>query len=303
MISLKQFIYLDNDIVNSIIAQTENGFVTDISTETETEDEKKTQKEGGTHISGTAGGSILKLAKAEAAFDIEGKIGSENSHRSSSRELINKTLHDAAFNIAYAGVKPRVISFDDKDDGSYGDYIEIKRVFDFVDFDYLGNLFAKGGIIDFIKKSEKEKIETAVNSATESMNRQQQRNNGSHIKAKIKQLVSASEKQYNDAQDVIVALQNILPYKRMLISYDGYLIPLDDKYFRIDPVNLGFKYGGEITCVGLITNIIGEDTNPNDEKNIFATLQFTVNEALRTVLPTKENNLIVVHPIAVYYGD
>ena len=89
----------------------------------------------------------------------------------------------------------------------------------------------------------------------------------------------------------------------MLISYDGYLIPLDDKYFRIDPVNLGFKYGGEITCVGLITNIIGEDTNPNDEKNIFATLQFTVNEALRTVLPTKENNLIVVHPIAVYYGE
>ena len=92
-----------------------------------------------------------------------------------------------------------------------------------------------------------------MNSATENMNRQLQRNNGSQIKAKIKQLVSASEKQYNDAQDVIVALQNIFPYKRMLISYDGYLIPLDDKYFRIDPVNLGFKYGGDITCVGLIT--------------------------------------------------
>ena len=301
--SLKQFIYLDNDIVNSIIAQSENGFITDISTETETEDEKKTQKEGGTQISGTAGGSILKLAKAEATLDIEGKIGSENAHRSSSRELINKTLHDAAFSIAYADVKPRTVSFNDKDEGTYGDYIEIKRVFDFVDFDFLSNMFAKGGIIDFIKKSEKEKIESAANSATANMNRQQQRSNGSQIKARIKQIVSANDKQYDDAKDVLVALQNILPYNRMLISYDGYLIPLDDKYFRIDPVNLGFKYGGEITCVGLITNIIGEDTNPNDEKNIFATLQFTVNEALRTVLPTKENNLIVVHPIAVYYGE
>ena len=150
--SLKQFIYLDNDIVNSIIAQSENGFITDISTETETEDEKKTQKEGGTQISGTAGGSILKLAKAEATLDIEGKIGSENAHRSSSRELINKTLHDAAFSIAYADVKPRTVSFNDKDEGTYGDYIEIKRVFDFVDFDFLSNMFAKGGIIDFIKK-------------------------------------------------------------------------------------------------------------------------------------------------------
>lgn len=299
---LKQFIYLDNDIVNSIIAQSENGFVTDISTETETADEKKIHKEGETQISGTAGGSILKLAKAEATLDFDGKIGSENSYRSSSRELINKTLHDAAFNIAYANVKPRVISFDDKDDGSYGDYIEIKRVFDFVDFDYLGNLFSKGGIIDFIKKNEREKIESTANTATANLSKQQQRNNGTLIKANIKKAISANDKQYDDVHDIIIALQNILPYKRMLVSNDGYLIPLDDKYFRIDPINLGFKYGGEITCVGLITNIIGEDTNPNDEKNIFATLQFTVNEALRTVLPSKENNLVVVHPIAVYYG-
>ena len=59
-----------------------------------------------------------------------------------------------------------------------------------------------------------------------------------------------------------------MPYARMMISYDGYLIPMDDQYFRIDPQNLGFKYGGEITCVGMITNIIGADTNPNDPKNM-----------------------------------
>ena len=89
----------------------------------------------------------------------------------------------------------------------------------------------------------------------------------------------------------------------MLISTDGYLIPLEDKYFRINPTNLGFKYGGDITCVGVITNIIGEDTNPEDEKNIFATLQFNVNEMLRAILPNKEKNICVVHPIAVYYEN
>ena len=62
-------------------------------------------------------------------------------------------------------------------------------------------------------------------------------------------------------------------------------------------------YGGDITCVGMITNIIGKDTNPEDEKNIFASLQFSVNEALRAILPTKEENICVIHPIAIYYNN
>ena len=53
----------------------------------------------------------------------------------------------------------------------------------------------------------------------------------------------------------------------------------------------------------MITNIIGEDTNSDDEKNIFATLQFTVNNILRKILPTSQSNLCVIHPIAIYYGS
>ena len=57
-----------------------------------------------------------------------------------------------------------------------------------------------------------------------------------------------------------------------------------------------------MTCVGMVTNIIGESTDPGDEKNIFATIQYTANEALRKLLPTIESDLCVLHPIAVYYG-
>lgn len=43
---------------------------------------------------------------------------------------------------------------------------------------------------------------------------------------------------------------------------------------------------------------------PNGQSNnIFATLQFTVNEVLRTILPTDAQNLCVIHPIAVFYGE
>ena len=89
----------------------------------------------------------------------------------------------------------------------------------------------------------------------------------------------------------------------MLISSDGYLAPLNDSYFRTDPSSLGFKYGGEMTCVGLITNFIGEDTEPiNIKEDIFTGIQFAVNEILRKILPANKNMICVIHPIAVYYG-
>lgn len=157
-------------------------------------------------------------------------------------------------------------------------------------------------ITDFIKKSSSEQIEENAEKLLSGYNREQSRKTGNISKQEIKKAKIANDKQYNDFAAIIRALRGLIPYNRMLISHDGYLIPLDDKYFRIDPSNLGFKYGGEITCVGMITNIIGESTAPADHKNIFATIQYMANEALRKLLPTIESNLCIIHPIAVYYG-
>lgn len=139
---------------------------------------------------------------------------------------------------------------------------------------FFQDMFAKGGVIDIVNR---------INSQNGKQNNKQ---NG---------------KQFADSEMVIKLLNGLVPYSRMLISFDGFLVPLDDKYFRINPANLGFKYGGEITCVGLITNIIGESADPCDDKDVFANIQFSVNEILRSVLPTSSSDLCVVHPIAVYY--
>lgn len=299
---MKQFLYLDHDIVNSIIAQADKGFITEYSQETENGEDIKSNKQLEGAVNGEAGWSLLKLAKAVAKLELHGTLGSEKSVSSSSRELVTKTLHDAAFDMAYDRIRPVVLN-SEKQESDYGVYIELRRVFDVVDFDYLEDIFANGGLIELIKKSEKEKLETGANGIISTMNRDKSRAAGNQVKAEIKKASAEIDKKYADFQEVIGAIRKLMPYKRMLISHDGYLIPLEDDYFRIDPQSLGFKYGGEITCVGMITNIIGEDTNPNDSRNIFATLQFTVNEALRSILPTIEKNLCVVHPIAVYYGD
>lgn len=299
---MKQFLYLDTDIVNSIIAQSEKGLIQEQSEENGSDKKKDTHISGSMEGSGTAGGSFLKLAKAEANLSLSGELGKEYVSSTTSREIISKVLHDAAFDIAYGYIKPQKLSVGKNDSGEYGDYVELTRVFDFVDMDYLEKLFSKNGLIDFLKKNDKEKIETEASRATGGMNRAQLRSTEKTIKSELKKLIAESDKQYDDIHDTIVAFRQLMPYARMMISYDGYLIPMDDQYFRIDPQNLGFKYGGEITCVGMITSIIGADTNPNDPKNMFATLQFTVNEALRKILPTNKENLCVIHPIAVFYG-
>lgn len=298
---MKQFLYLDIDIVNSIIAQTNNGLINTLSNEQEISESESDSINSTVQADGTIGGKLFGLAKAE--IDLSGKLEAiENGVSASvSREIISKTLHDAAFDIAYSNISPKKFKMGEQNSDDYGDYVELTRVFDFVDIEYLDKLFDKDGLIDFFKKTSKEKIEAELNAATDGMNREQLRTVSSKIKGEIKKLVDASNKQYDDVHEMIKAFKQLLPYSRMLISSDGYLIPLDDKYFRINPANLGFKYGGEVTCVGMITNIIGTDTNPCDDKNIFATLQFTVNEALRAILPTKEENLCVIHPIAVFY--
>ena len=137
---MKQFLYLDTDIVNSIIAQSEKGLIQEQSEENGSDKKKGTHISGSMEGSGTAGGSFLKLAKAEANLSLSGELGKEYVSSTTSREIISKVLHDAAFDIAYGYIKPQKLSVGKNDSGEYGDYVELTRVFDFVDMDYLEKL-------------------------------------------------------------------------------------------------------------------------------------------------------------------
>ena len=288
---MKQFLYLDVDIVNSIIAQSEQGLIQSLTNEQVFSDTESDDSKMAANVSAKLGGKLIKLVKAEA--NLSGNLESveSDSSTSTSREIISKTMHDAAFDMAYSYINPIKIVDGNQYADDTGNYIEMTRVFDFVDFDYLEGLFQEDGIVDYIKKNITEQIETEAEKIKEGYNREQLRKARISFKSEIRQVIDVSNKQFDDIAIIIKALRGLIPYNRMLISNDGYLVPLNLKYFRVDPIDLGFKYGGEITCVGMITNIIGEDINPNDDKNIFATLQFTANEVLRSLLPTSQNNL------------
>jgi len=296
---MKQFIYLDTDMVNSIIAQKDKGLILGSTKETEDVSGKASEKGINGSITGTLEGGIFKLARASGELAISGELKNQTHYQTLIKEIESKTLHDAAYDIAYDQLKIET----NLDAVEFGEFIELDRQFEVVDFDYLDGLFLKDGFIDFIKKNARESVKQATNNHLEkTTDREQRRKLGAEIKQSIRLLMENSDKQYDDIVDIIKALKSIIPYNRMLVSHDGFIIPLEDQYFRVNPKTLGFKHGGNVRCVGYVTNLIGKDTEP-DSENIFGYLQFTVNEIFRKLLPTKEDNLYIVHPIAVYYGQ
>ena len=134
---MKQFLYLDTDIVNSIIAQSEQGLIQSFSDEQMSSDTESDSFKMAVDGNAKFGGSLAKLAKAEA--NLSGSLESveNNSSTSTSREIISKTMHDAAFNIAYNYINPIKVEYGNQSADDTGNYVEMKRVFDFVDFDYL----------------------------------------------------------------------------------------------------------------------------------------------------------------------
>lgn len=296
---MRQFLYLDNDIVNSIIAQQGKGLIDVITTEKEKGTDNSVSFGAKLEGSGENGAKLWKLLNAEVKMGVSGTVDNSNSKHETTHTIIAKTLHDAAFDLAYGAINP-VVVHPGKDEGDPGTYVEMTRVFDFIDLGYLEGLFSDDGIVELVKKSVKEKTEECEKT---NLNREQRRQNGKELSSIRDGITQKLDKQYGESKEIISAMRKIIPFEKMLVSFDGYLIPTDDKYFRVNPTTLGFMYGGEIKCVGMITNVIGKDTNPNDQSNIFATLHFSVNEALRHILPTREDNLYVVSPIAIYYEN
>ena len=172
---MKQFIYLDNDIINSIIAQKDNGLIKDIKTENTIKSNQMEQNVLNTEIEGKASGELFKLVSAEAKLNLGAKLGKEKDISNTTREILEKTMHDATFDIAYDYIEAKQIELGNNLNDDFGEYIELKRIFDFVDLDYLHGLFSKNGLVDYLKKSIKEEISKQLIDMTDNLNREQRR--------------------------------------------------------------------------------------------------------------------------------
>lgn len=297
---MKQFIYLDIDRVKSLVAQINNGLEESYQKSTEQGTISEDTEE--TNLSGEAKGGLKVPGIVKLGSNILGK--SVDIEKITDNEVVqeihNIQIHDSIFDLLidyltnnkkFVGSRNNIIT---------GSFVKGMGSLQIVDFEYIEGLFQENSFISYLKKSQEDDIRTTLKEEQYNLSREQRRKNEGEIRKYIEQAVTKNNKQYEDIEQIIKAVKYIVPYKRMALSDEGFLIPLDDKCFRDTPDLLGLKYGGEFHYVGYVTNIIYSGTIESNTVNIFSELQSMINQVLFTLLPTNKDKLFILHPLSLY---
>jgi len=296
---LKQFIYLDTDSINSLVAQVNNGI--EESYQQTHEKENSNTDESSSGIGGNIAGGlkIPALLNLGSTITGEGKETQKYSENEVFREIHNKRLHDSVFNqlLDYLNTQNKI----NPPELQNGSFIKNQDLLEIIDFEYLDGLFQENAFMSYLKESQANEIRKKIDEKQEALPRDQRRTHESETKKQIIQLIAENNKQYEDIEKIIKAIKYIMPYKRMALSNQGFLLPLNNKYFRDAPDLLSFKYGGNITFMGYVTNVLNREMSIEENTSVFSNLQILINQTLFAVLPSNIHQLSVLHPLALYY--
>ena len=294
---MRQFLYYNQDSINSFLAQIEQGLL--LKNESEETQEKSTSKaqESQANITGDLSAKILGIGAALQG-DIKDTEADTEVATQMVRSIQEKALHDYAFDRVLDYLTCNSII--NNESPLIGDVVLIKEKPTFLDFNYFQALFADNGAIKLANEQTKKQIEGQLTELRQSVPKGQSM--PEIIKIQIKEIESKmknAEPERKEMARMIEAMRNTLPYNRFIMT-DNLLIPLTDKYLRDDPDIIAFKYGGNISIFGYITNIID---SKEEEKhwNDFAPLYDAVNKIMLSLFKEKEK-IFIVHPIALYYS-
>ena len=296
---MRRFIYLDTDTLNSYIAQIYDGLVQTQETETQSSQTSDKQSERTSDIG--ADTDLKVFGKG-----IEGKIDFTYRHLkdTSNTELISdvqtKLLHDNAFDQLMNYLNQNNLL----SNHNIGDFIEINDEFYIMDLDYYKKIFSDKKFLDFLKKSQRDKIQ-ALLKIQQDIELSQEGANFNEIKKNYTNLSKSkcaeSDKSYDDIKDIIDMLYTLVPYRRTLCIADN-MVVLNDKYMR-DNINMtSFKFGGKIKVLGYITNRIETTTDTDESSGVspLAQVGIGLNQIMLSFFG-QQSSLNIVHPIAIYY--
>jgi len=290
---MRRFLYLNNDSLYSYISQIENGLTTTSTDEFGSSKEKGTEK--GSNVTGNVNADLKIMTKGFEA-NLEGDInekrikGETESYKSS----VNKQMYDEAFDRFQQHIDEN--SLLKNKDTMIGDFLKIDSEMFIVDLEYYKSIFSNDDILSYVKEDEiTKKMKTVTENTDVSCNGNKATYDISKSEKEIRKQVNSS---YEDVKKLIGVIFSIVPYNKFGIMGDN-LIVLDDEHFRDKTKVVAYKYGGKMTIVGYLTNIVNNSV-VQDDKNIFTTFPTVINEFLLNFFNKSQINII--HPIAIYYG-
>lgn len=267
---MKKFIYLDQDSVNSYLAQIKKGLLVNCSNEKQSSEIISDSENLNKLISGKIGVKIFGANIFEFNPDLNGEIKDNTNSITLDENIKNrveeKVLHDYSFEIVeeFLGENKLI----KKNNFDTGDIILEEDEITIIDFDYFKNIFGNDGVMKKL---------ISLNT--------------------VKNIV---DNDINFLNKMIEIIRQLIPYKRFGIC-GNYLILFDDKNFRDNSDIIAFKYGGKMKFMGNVTNIISElDDSGISNLNNFKKFYTQINQGtFKMFLNT--DKIYIVHAIALYY--
>lgn len=289
---MRRFLYLNNDSIYSYISQMNDGLPTKVT------NTNGLSEENGKEIKANIDGELdvdLKLLGKGIGVDLSADIGDVVSKITTNQQSnsMEKKIYDEAFD----KLKQHLIDNQllKETDINIGDFFEIYDEMFIVDLEYYKNIFSNDDVLDFIKSSEVENKFSVVSSSIESTGNG---NKAEYEKDKLKKEIKRQvDSEYAGVKKIINAILNIVPYNKFGIMGD-YLIVLDDEYFRDKTKVVAYKYGGKMSMLGYLTNIVNNDV-AQDDSNVFRTFPALINTFMLGFFNKTE--IKIIHPIAIYY--
>lgn len=211
--------------------------------------------------------------------------------------LVIISIADYAFDRVYDYVKDNGLV--NNEDPQIGDIVLVTEIPTFLDFDYFQTLFAENGAVQFSNEQSKKTLDEKIGEIKASIPK------GTQMPVLLKQQIDSlkdqvknAESERKDTAKTITVIRNTLPYNRFVMT-QNMLVPLDDENFRDNPDIVAFKYGGNVSIFGYVTNIVSATETPV-RNNDFAPLYDTVNQIMLSIFKGQDK-IYVVHPVALFY--
>ncbi len=289
---MRRFLYLNNDSLYSYISQINDGLPTKVTKTNNFSEEKG--KEIKADVNGKIDADFKLLGKGFGA-NLDADIGDVVSKTilNQQTDLMEKKIYDEAFDKLQKHLTDnRLLK---EDNINIGDFFEVSDEMFIVDLEYYKNIFSNDDVLDFIKTSE---VENKYSVASQSIVSTGNENKAKYDKEKLKKEIEKQVNQeYEGVKKIINAILNIVPYNKFGIMND-YLIVLDDEYFRDKTKVVAYKYGGKMTMLGYMTNIVKNDVIC-DDSNVFRTFPTLINTFMLGFFNKSE--IKIIHPVAIYY--
>lgn len=293
---MKRFLYYNQDSVNSFLAQIEQGLLVNQSGGVEETNSHSSTTGMKADLTGDLSAKVLGIGAA-----LKGNFQGNNSDTEVATALIKrvqeKVLHDYAFERVYNHVVKNGLV--NNEDPHIGDIVLVTETPTFLDFNYFQALFSDNGAVKMSNDQNKKNLDQTINELKSGIPK------GAQLPALVKQQIDAVKAAVNNAEPerkemvkTIEAIRNTLPYNRFAMT-QNMLMPLDDDSFRDNPDIVAFKYGGNMSLFGYVTNIVCAEETPV-RNNDFAPLYDTINQIMLSMFKD-QNKIYIVHPVALFY--